>query len=66
MVTYILWRTDQDGGYVAQPGSKHSYTHDPLEARKYPSIDAAEFDRCKDNEVIMIHHAGITRSLQWP
>lgn len=52
-MTYILRRTDQGGGYVAQPGSHNSYTKDPLKARRFPTREAAERDRCPGNEVVV-------------
>lgn len=50
---YVLQRTDQGGGYVAPPGSEKSYTHDAAKARKFDSREAAEEDRCVENEVIV-------------
>lgn len=50
---YIIERTDQGGGYVAQPGSRGSYTRNIEKARKYPTREAAEADRCEGNEVVI-------------
>ena len=47
---YILKRTDQGGGYVAPAGSRSSYTHNPLNARRYPTEAAAVADSCPGNE----------------
>ena len=53
-MAYLIKRTDQGGGYVAKPGSKNSYTKNPSSARRYPTKEAAEADRCRGNEVIVI------------
>lgn len=50
---YILKRTNQHGGYVANPGSKNSYTRNVLKARRYPTRALAEADRCPENEIIL-------------
>lgn len=49
---YIIRRTDQGGGYVAPPGSQKSYTKDRLKAHVFTTREAAEADRCPENEVI--------------
>lgn len=49
---YVLRRTDQGGGYVAPAGSKKSYTPMREKARRFPTKEAAEADRCEENEVI--------------
>jgi hypothetical protein len=49
---YVLRRTDQRGGYVAPPGSERAYTQDRNKARRFPTREAAETDRCVENEVI--------------
>ena len=49
---YIIRRTDQGGGYVAPPGSKKAYTHQRLRARIFKTREAAEADRCVENEVV--------------
>lgn len=49
---YVIRRTDQGGGWVAKPGGKHSYTNKLQDARVYPTREAAEADRCPENEVI--------------
>lgn len=51
MGEWVLKRTDSWGGWVAQPGSASSYTGSLQHARRYPSKEAAERDRCPDNEV---------------
>ena len=48
---YIIRRTDQGGGWMAPPGSLHSYTGDPLKAQRFASYDAAKAYCCPDNEV---------------
>lgn len=49
---YIIRRTDQ-GGYVAPPGSKNSYTKSALKARRFDSKEEAERNRCVENEVVI-------------
>ena len=39
-----------NGRYVAPSGSEHSYTTDISKARRYPTREAAERDRCPENE----------------
>lgn len=51
-MAYIIRRTDQGGGYVAPAGSRGSYVQSPLDARQYPTEEAAEAERCPENEVI--------------
>lgn len=50
---YLIKRIDQGGGYVAQPGHCTSYTHSIERARIYPSKEAAEKDRCPENEIVI-------------
>lgn len=50
---YVIKRTDQGGGYVAQSGSKSSYTTSLELARKFPTREAAEAERCPGNEVVL-------------
>tara|TARA_B100002049_G_scaffold93692_1_gene69266 strand:- start:801 stop:992 length:192 start_codon:yes stop_codon:yes gene_type:complete len=61
MSHYVLKRTDQGGGYVAEPGSKSSYTNNVARARKFRSKEEAEAERCVENEVIVPlgHEIGI-------
>lgn len=49
---YVIRRTDQGGGYVNQPGSHKSYTHNRERARRFPTLEAAQADLCVGNEVI--------------
>lgn len=51
-LSYILRRTDQDGGWVAMPGSKKSYTHNRSIALRFSSREAADRERCPRNEAI--------------
>jgi len=51
--TFIIERTDQGGGMVAVPGSKHSYTNKLSEAWKFTSRELADRQRCPDNEVVV-------------
>lgn len=45
---YVMVRND--GKYVAAPGSEHSYTDKLEKARRFDSRDAAEKERCVENE----------------
>jgi hypothetical protein len=47
---YVLVRTD--GKYVAPPGQEHSYTSKLEDARIFPTRDAAEKERCVENETV--------------
>lgn len=49
---YVIRRTDQGGGYVAPPGQDKSYVRDLRRARTFDSREAAEAERCPENEVI--------------
>ena len=49
---YVLKRTS-DRKYVAGPGSAKSYTSNALKARVFHDQDAAENDRCVENEFIV-------------
>jgi hypothetical protein len=49
---YVLQRTD--GAYVTHPGSAHSYTRYLQEARTFPTREAAERERCPENERVLI------------
>lgn len=48
---YVLRRTD--GKFVTPSGSEHSYTSDLMKARIYPTRDAADTDRCVENESVV-------------
>ena len=50
---WVLKRTDQGGGYVADIRKSFggSYTRSLDRARLYPTKEAAEADRCPGNEV---------------
>ena len=52
MSGYVLWRTDQGGGWVAPPGRPSSYTRLLQDARIFETEAAAERNRCVGNEVI--------------
>lgn len=52
-MSYVLKRTDQGGGYVAREGHPSSYVRNIANARKFPTREAAERDRCVENEVIV-------------
>jgi hypothetical protein len=49
---YVIRRRDQGGGFVAPPGSKRAHTFQRLRAQIYRTREAAEADRCVDNEVV--------------
>lgn len=51
-MSYVLRRTNDTGGYVAKPGSRSSYVRDIRCARRFPTREAAERDRCPENEVV--------------
>ena len=48
---YLLQRTD--GLYVAKRGAPHSYTRKMEQAEVFPTRDAAERNRCVENERIV-------------
>lgn len=47
---FVIVRSD--GAFVAPSGSPSSYTWDFLKARRYPTREAAERDRCPGNETV--------------
>jgi hypothetical protein len=50
-MAYLIKRDSADGGgFVAKPGSRGSYTRDIAQARKYETREAADADRCPENE----------------
>jgi hypothetical protein len=49
-MTYVIIR--HDGLYVAQHGSKHAYTNKLQEAQIYPTLEAANRDKCGNETVI--------------
>lgn len=48
---YVIQRTD--GKYVNRPGSRTGYTSKLEQARKFPTREAAEADRCPGNETVV-------------
>jgi len=52
-MTYVLKRTDQGGGYVANPGRHNSYTTHIDHVRKFRTEADAEHERCKGNEIVV-------------
>jgi hypothetical protein len=52
-MSYIIKRTDQGGGYLAERGSKKSFTSSLLKARKFQTEKEADDERCKGNEIII-------------
>ena len=51
---YVIKSIGQGGGLVAKPGSKKSYVHTIQLAQKYATREAAESNRCVDNEVVVL------------
>lgn len=49
---YVLQRVD-DGAFVAPPGSQKSYTRYLQEALVFQTREAAERERCPENERIL-------------
>jgi len=49
---YLLKRVE-DGRFVAKSGREASYTRDIEHVRIYPTREAAEADRCVENEIIV-------------
>ena len=47
---WLIERTDQGGGFVSPPGSVKSYQRDPVTARRFDTAEAAEAERCIENE----------------
>ena len=50
MNVWLLKRMDQRGGYLARPGSRLSYTSNLRYAQRFSTQEAAERERCEDNE----------------
>jgi hypothetical protein len=50
-MTYVIRRTD--GAYVAPAGSQSSYTKHLDRARTFATREAAERERCPENEHVM-------------
>ena len=50
---YVLKKTGKNWGYVAMPGSNKSYTRSIIKARKFPTREAAEIERCIESEIIV-------------
>jgi hypothetical protein len=50
---YVIKRTDQGGGYVAMPSSRHSYTHNVENAQTFSTREKADGHRCPGNEVVI-------------
>jgi len=50
---YVIKRTDQGGGYLSEPGSKNAYTFSVNQVRLFPTKEAAELEKCPDNEVVL-------------
>ena len=52
-MSYVIKRIDQGGGYLAPPGSRHSYTKSLANARAFSTREKAEAERCCENEVVV-------------
>lgn len=52
-MSYVIKRTT-DGAYVARPGNPSSYVRALQLARAFISREAAELERCPDNECIVL------------
>lgn len=52
-MSYVIKRTDQGGGYVSRPGSPSSYVKALQYARRWPTREAAENERCPGNEIVL-------------
>jgi len=52
---YAIKRTDQGGGYVGKnPGvTGQTYVRDLRKAKKYPTREAANADKCPGNEIVV-------------
>ena len=58
-MNYIIMR--QDGAFVTPSGSASSYTRDILKARKFATREAAERERCPENESVVSLYAILER-----
>lgn len=63
-MTYVIERTDQGGGFVADMRvSSGSYTNDLRRAKQFATRDQARAELCPGNEVILrLEDAMYTRS----
>lgn len=50
-MSYIL-RRNEDGKFVAPPGSPKSYVAGPLAARRFPTHEAAQAEACGNETVV--------------
>ena len=55
MPTYVIVR-NEDGKYVAMPGSKHSYTTRLEFARTFSTREAAQADCCGNERAVPIEN----------
>jgi hypothetical protein len=49
---WVIRRTDQRGGWVTPPGRRASYTYDLTKAKIFGSREAADAERCPENEIV--------------
>lgn len=54
---YVIRRTDQSGGYVAQPGSQSSYTQKLEHARRFETKEAADRECCENEITLSLEQA---------
>lgn len=54
---YVLWRTDQKHGFVAKPGSPHSYTPFLQDAQTFKTAEGAGKWKCSNERVLSIEEA---------
>ena len=55
MPTYVIVR-NEDGKYVAPPGSKHSYTTRLERARTFSTREAAQADCCGNEHAVAVEN----------
>jgi len=55
MSGYVIKRTDQGGGYLGHdPGNTgETWVRDLSKARRFPTEEAADEERCPQNEVVV-------------
>lgn len=51
-MSYVI-QDIKSGKYVAMPGSESSFTRELLNARKFPTREIADKERCPDSERVV-------------
>lgn len=53
-----MWvlRRDSDGRFVAPAGSAHSYVWNLQDARTFPTLEAAEHDKCGNEYAVAVEN----------